>query len=128
MKLCSMEPTVLSYFHRRLLQEVIPGVPVSIGCSRSKIGTFDLLFFGRMAIDGDTAQVGPEVAGQLGIPQVTQLIRIEGITPSSIWLAKRAGNVRQQMEIAFPCAVMVSKETEKWLLPTLAGWREAQKK
>lgn len=93
-----------------------------------KIGTFDLLFFGRMAIDGDTAQVGPEVAGQLGIPQVTQLIRIEGITPSSIWLAKRAGNVRQQMEITFPCAVMVSKENGEVAPPTLAGWREAQKK
>lgn len=93
-----------------------------------KIGTFDLLFFGRMAIDGDTAQVGPEVAGQLGIPQVTQLIRIEGITPSSIWLAKRAGNVRQQMEIAFPCAVMVSKENGEVAPPTLTGWREAQKK
>ena len=93
-----------------------------------KIGTFDLLFFGRMAIDGDTAQVGPEVAGQLGIPQVTQLIRIEGITPSSIWLTKRAGNVRQQMEIAFPCAVMVSKENGEVAPPTLTGWREAQKK
>ena len=36
-----------------------------------KNGPFDLLLFGKQAIDGDTAQVGPEVAGQLGYPVVT---------------------------------------------------------
>jgi len=36
-----------------------------------KIGAFDLIFAGRQAIDGDTAQVGPQVAEKLGIPQIT---------------------------------------------------------
>ena len=44
-----------------------------LGAAVRKIGAYDLLFFGKMAIDGDTAQVGPEVAGQLDIPQVTCL-------------------------------------------------------
>jgi len=35
------------------------------------IGTYDLVFCGRQAIDGDTAQVGPQMAEKLGIPQVT---------------------------------------------------------
>ena len=39
-----------------------------------KLGEYYLLLFGKMAVDGDTAQVGPEVAGQLDIPQVTHLI------------------------------------------------------
>src|SRR5512136_2667623 len=36
-----------------------------------KLGGFDLVFCGRQAIDGDTAQVGPQVAEKLGIPQIT---------------------------------------------------------
>lgn len=42
-----------------------------------KIGKFDLVFCGQQAIDGDTAQVGPELAQQLGIPQVTYVEKIE---------------------------------------------------
>lgn len=36
-----------------------------------KIGNFDIILCGRQAIDGDTAQVGPQVAEKLGLPQIT---------------------------------------------------------
>lgn len=36
-----------------------------------KIGNFDIIIGGRQAIDGDTAQVGPQIAEKLGIPQIT---------------------------------------------------------
>ena len=36
-----------------------------------KVGKYDLVFCGRQAIDGDTAQVGPQMAEKLGIPQIT---------------------------------------------------------
>ena len=39
-----------------------------------KIGDFDLIIGGRQAIDGDTAQVGPQVAEKLGLPQVTNVL------------------------------------------------------
>ena len=91
-----------------------------------KIGSYDILFFGRMAIDGDTAQVGPEVAGQLDIPQITQLIQIDNLTDNSIILHKKAGETIQQLEITLPCVVMVSKENGEINPPTLAGWRKAQ--
>jgi electron transfer flavoprotein beta subunit len=42
-----------------------------------KLGPFDMVFCGQQAIDGDTAQVGPELAQQLGIPQVTYVEKIE---------------------------------------------------
>ncbi len=42
-----------------------------------KLGSFDMVFCGQQAIDGDTAQVGPELAQQLGIPQVTYVEKIE---------------------------------------------------
>jgi electron transfer flavoprotein beta subunit len=42
-----------------------------------KIGSFDMIFCGQQAIDGDTAQVGPELAQQLGIPQITYVETVE---------------------------------------------------
>jgi len=42
-----------------------------------KIGVFNIIFCGLQAIDGDTAQVGPEIAAQLGIPQITYVESIE---------------------------------------------------
>ncbi len=43
----------------------------TLKCAIDKIGAYDLVFCGRQAIDGDTAQVGPQVAEKLGIPQIT---------------------------------------------------------
>ena len=91
-----------------------------------RIGEYDLLFFGRMAIDGDTAQVGPEVAGQLDIPQITCLSAIENVSADRICVSRRVGNLTQRMEVKTPCAVMVSRENGELASPTLSGWRRAQ--
>lgn len=92
-----------------------------------KIGAYDLLFFGKMAIDGDTAQVGPEVAGQLDIPQVTCLSAVGQLTKHTISVSRKAGAYLQQMEIELPCAVMVSRENGELDCMTLSGWRRAQR-
>ena len=49
-----------------------------------KIGNFDFIFCGRQAIDGDTAQVGPQVAAKLNIPQITFVDKIEKIDGDTI--------------------------------------------
>ncbi len=49
----------------------------TISLAIKKLGSFDMVFCGQQAIDGDTAQVGPELAQQLGIPQVTYVEKIE---------------------------------------------------
>src|SRR5512135_1549710 len=46
-----------------------------------KLGDVDLVLCGRQAIDGDTAQVGPQTAEKLGLPQVTGVIRIDAVDP-----------------------------------------------
>lgn len=91
-----------------------------------KIGDCDLLFFGRMALDGDTAQVGPEVAGQLDIPQVTHLVRIPEVKDGKIGVVKRAGSDVQHLEVELPCAMMIGRENCELDSPTLSGWRRAQ--
>ncbi len=44
-----------------------------------KAGAFDLVLCGRQAIDGDTAQVGPQTAEKLGVPQITCVSRIDEV-------------------------------------------------
>jgi electron transfer flavoprotein beta subunit len=53
-----------------------------------KMGKFDLIVAGRQAIDGDTAQVGPQVAEKLGLPQITYVEEILEIIKNKI-IAKR---------------------------------------
>lgn len=53
----------------------------TLKCAVQKTGNFDFVFCGRQAIDGDTAQVGPQVAEKLGIPQITYaeaILNLEG--------------------------------------------------
>jgi electron transfer flavoprotein beta subunit len=53
----------------------------TLKCAVEKLGAYDLVFCGRQAIDGDTAQVGPQLAEKLGIPQITyaeSIIEMEG--------------------------------------------------
>jgi electron transfer flavoprotein beta subunit len=61
----------------------------ALQCAIRKIGLFDLVLAGRQAIDGDTAQVGPQTAEKLGIPQITYAETIIEITSTHI-TAERA--------------------------------------
>lgn len=58
-------------------------------CAIEKAGPFDLILCGRQAIDGDTAQVGPQLAEKLGIPQITYAERIVELSDDQI-VAERA--------------------------------------
>jgi len=63
----------------------------ALKCAIEKIGTYDLIFCGRQAIDGDTAQVGPQTAEKLGINQITNVSNIESVDPKKRELvAKRS--------------------------------------
>lgn len=72
-----------------------------------KIGDFDLIFCGRQAIDGDTAQVGPQVAEKLNLPQITYTESISDIDGNEI-VAKRAFDLGSEMvKCKLPCLLTV---------------------
>lgn len=96
-----------------------------LAAAARKIG-FSMLFFGRMAIDGDTAQVGPEVAAQLDIPQVTHIVSVDNIGLDAVTVTRDSGETVQQLRLSLPCALMASKEFSV-NPPTLDGWRRAQR-
>ena len=54
-----------------------------------KIGNFDLILCGRQAIDGDTAQVGPQIAEKLALPQISYVMEVQDLADGKI-RAKRA--------------------------------------
>jgi electron transfer flavoprotein beta subunit len=53
----------------------------ALSCAVRKLGGCDLVLCGRQAIDGDTAQVGPQTAEKLGLPQITCVSSIDELTP-----------------------------------------------
>lgn len=79
-----------------------------------KIGPFDLLFAGRQAIDGDTAQVGPQCAEKLGIPQVTYVTEFEIDKNMKDITVKRAlEDGYELIKIQTPCMLTAIKELNK---------------
>lgn len=68
----------------------------ALKCAIEKIGNYDIVFCGRQAIDGDTAQVGPQTAEKLGINQITNVSAIEKVD-----LKKKEVQARRSIEGGF---------------------------
>lgn len=66
------------------------------------IGDYDLVFCGRQAIDGDTAQVGPQLAEKLGIPQFTCFERILELHDRTMRVRRNVGNGWEVVEAKLP--------------------------
>jgi electron transfer flavoprotein beta subunit len=73
-----------------------------------KIGKFDIIVSGRQAIDGDTAQVGPQVAEKLGIPQITYAEDIQVVGSDKLRVKRRLENGVEVVEAPLPALVTVN--------------------
>jgi electron transfer flavoprotein beta subunit len=71
------------------------------------IGRYDFVFCGRQAIDGDTAQVGPQCAEKLGIGQVTYLERLVGLSDRTVRIRRNIGHGWEVVETRLPALVTV---------------------
>ncbi len=73
-----------------------------------KIGKFDVIVSGRQAIDGDTAQVGPQVAEKLGIPQITYAEEIQWAEKGKIRVKRRLERGIEIAEGSLPMVITVN--------------------
>ena len=73
-----------------------------------KIGDFDLIIGGRQAIDGDTAQVGPQVAEKLGIPQVTYVEEILKVENGKVLVKRHIDGGVETVEAPMPLLLTVN--------------------
>ncbi|MEJ5265220.1 MAG: electron transfer flavoprotein subunit beta/FixA family protein [Bacteroidales bacterium] len=80
----------------------------ALSCAIRKIGKFDLIFAGRQAIDGDTAQVGPQVAEKLGIPQITYAEDVLFVKDGAIRVKRRLERGVEIVEGKLPILVTVN--------------------
>lgn len=91
-----------------------------------KLG-FDLIFCGKQAIDGDTAQVGPEVAEFLDIPHVAFVKKIEEISDKTVRVHRLMDDGYDVVEVTTPALLTVVKEINVPRLPSLRGKMAAKK-
>jgi electron transfer flavoprotein alpha/beta subunit len=91
-----------------------------------KLGA-DIIICGKQAIDGDTAQVGPETAEFLDMPHISYVKRIEDVTKNFIRVQRLMGEGYDVVESSFPVLLTVVKELNQPRLPSLKGKMAAKK-
>ena len=73
-----------------------------------KIGEYDIILGGRQAIDGDTAQVGPQVAEKLGLPQITYVEEIQEVKDGRIRVKRHIDGGVETVEGPLPIVLTVN--------------------
>ena len=85
-------------------------------------GEYDLIFTGRQAIDGDTAQVGPQLAEKLGLPQVSYVEEFEiAEDRKTVTVKRQLEDGYELIEVALPCLLTTIKELNTPRYMTIAG-------
>ena len=79
----------------------------TLKCAIHKLGAYDLVFCGRQAIDGDTAQVGPQVAEKLAIPQITYAEAVIDLQGDQIVVQRAFDLGTELVKCSLPCLLTV---------------------
>ncbi len=83
-----------------------------------KLGKTDLIICGKQTTDGDTAQVGPEVAENLDIPHSANVTKIIHVTDHTIRVEAAVGESLEIQDISLPCLITVEKDINIPRLPS----------
>ena len=98
----------------------------AISTAIAKLEKADLVLFGKQAIDGDTAQVGPGVADWMGIPCIAYARKIE-IVDGKALVERAFEDGYEKLEVLLPCALTVLKEANVPRMASLRGKMAAKK-
>ncbi|MFH0777131.1 MAG: electron transfer flavoprotein subunit beta/FixA family protein [Candidatus Eisenbacteria bacterium] len=96
----------------------------SLARAIARIGEFDLVICGRQAIDGDTAQVGPQLAEFLKLAQITYVRGLE-IEEENVVAERGLEDGYEVVKAKLPALVTVTKEINRPRYPSMSGIREA---
>ena len=91
----------------------------TLGKAIEKIAKYDLVICGRQAIDGDTAQIGPQVAEYLGLPQVTYAFDVEAVGERTLTVKKRVEDGYEMVECDLPAVLTVIAEMNRPRYPAI---------
>jgi electron transfer flavoprotein alpha/beta subunit len=99
----------------------------TLGKAIEKIGKYDLILCGRQAIDGDTAQIGPQLAEYLGVSQVSYVFEIEEIKKKTIVVKRRLEDGFERIQCTLPALLTVIGELNQPRYPVVSGLIDACK-
>lgn len=83
-----------------------------------KMGNPDLIICGKMTTDGDTAQVGPEIAEFLAVPHVANVKKVMEIKEESIVVEMDMPKTVEIADVEYPCLITVEKDIYQPRLPS----------
>ncbi len=84
----------------------------------SQLGQFELILCGKQTTDGDTAQVGPEMAEYLNIPSISNVKKLIKIGDSNITVEMDMANTVEIAKVPYPCLLTVDKDIYQPRLPS----------
>ena len=99
----------------------------TLAAAVAKMGDVDLVLCGKQAVDGDTAQVGPETATALDIPYATFVQEIEKLDDAHLKIKRRSDEGLEVWKIPMPCLLTVLKEVGQPRMPSLKAKMKAKK-
>ena len=95
----------------------------SLACAIRQMEDVSLILCGKMAVDGDTAQIGPELAGALGIPCVTDVCQVLEISENRIRVKRKMDLGHMIVEVKLPALITVVKSIRNPRMPSISGVR-----
>lgn len=90
-----------------------------------ELGDVDLVLCGKMAVDGDTAQIGPELGGILGVPCVTGVSEVLEASDHRVVVRHDTDEGTEVVEVPLPAVLTVTKDIATLRMPSIAGVRAA---
>ncbi len=99
----------------------------TLGKAIEKIGDFDLILCGKQAIDGDTAQVGPGLAIQLGIPFITCIQKVREVNEKELTMERMMDDGYDVVAVQYPALITVVKDLNEPRVPSLKGKMKSKK-
>ncbi len=90
----------------------------TLGCAIRKIGEFDLILCGRQALDGNTAQVGPQIAEFLGLTQITYVQAVD-ISGDTLKARRALEDGYEVLETRLPALLTVTKDINVPRIPSI---------
>ena len=101
-------------------------IALAIKKLQAENGPADLVLFGKQATDGDTAQVGPGIANNLGLPCLTYAKSCEVLDEKTFKVVRMTEEGYEEWEVQRPCALTVVKEAGELRIPNLRSKMKAK--
>ncbi|MBO5652878.1 MAG: electron transfer flavoprotein subunit beta/FixA family protein [Clostridia bacterium] len=83
-----------------------------------RLGDYDIIFCGKQTTDGDTAQVGAELAEYLGIPNLSGVLSVDGVTDTHVTVTVALDDKHMQVKVALPCLLSMEGDVNTPRLPS----------